>query len=206
MNILFGKAALSAATMALGGLTLAPADALAMEEHCEEETHTLAASGYTPTEYTLNNGVTWAPAYSVAPWSGWSVIPGTTYINYRTDSSGYDQTWARYRTTFDVPEVPNGWSLDWHRLTVEYNADNAAQGFIDGGNNFSSHQIAEDVSYFQGAPNVYEQRFLLDFGPHTLEFNVFNFSGPTGLDFKVSYRRRICVPCIGPGRLDCPPL
>jgi hypothetical protein len=194
MSILFGRAALSAATMALGAVTLAPADALAMEEYCETQLHTLAASGYTPTEYTLNNGVSWSPAYSVAPWSGWAVIPGTTYVNYRPDSTGVDQTWARYRTTYVVPDLPYGWSLDWHRASVEYHADNAAQLFIDSGNNVSFHQIAENMSYFQGDPEVHEE-YLLDYGPHLLEFNVFNFAGPTGLDFRVTYERRICIPC-----------
>lgn len=205
MSTLLGKAALSAATMALGGLTLAPADALAMEEYCEDQTITLAASGYTPTEYTLNAGVTWFPAYSIAPWAGWAVIPGTTYINYFPDYNGRAQVWARYRTTYEVPELPYGWSLDWHRLTVEYHADNAAQLFIDSGSNLSSHQIAEHMSYFQGPPELHEE-YSHDFGPHLLEFNVFNFAGPTGLDFRVLYQRRICKPCIRPDRLDCPAL
>lgn len=207
MSTLFGKAALTAATMALGSVTLAPADALAMEESCHTETHSLAYSGWSLVEYSRDNRQTWQTANAIAPWAGWAVIPGTSYVNFNTDYNGdIPQSWVHYRTTFSVPQVPYGSTLDWDRLTVEVHADNSARVYLDG-DVILQQPLAEDMNNFQGLPSQYVSfPFLVESGSHELAFDVFNYSGPTGLDFNVTYQRRLCVPCIGPSRLGCPAL
>lgn len=204
MSTMLGKAALSAVTMALGGLTLAPAEALAMEERCHDETLWLGYSGWSAVQYTLDNGVSWYPAPTVSPpRPEWAVIPGTSYINYTPDGSGNPQSWARYRTSFTIPQVPYGYTLDWDQLAVEVHADNSARMYIDG-DLYLTQPLAEILENFQGPPSLYTaypQAF--DFGSHALEFDIFNFGGPTGLDFNITYRRRLCVPCISPRQLNC---
>jgi hypothetical protein len=202
MHALFSKAALGAASVALGGLMVAPTEASASQT-CYDETFTLAASGYTPTEFSLNNGVNWYPAWSVAPYPAYSIIPGTTYINYNQDTSGYEQAWAQYRTNFTVPSMPYGQWLDWDKLTVQVHADNVAYVYLDG-YRVLSQPWAEDMSHFQGAPDQYDEIFPTH-GAHSLRFEVFNFSGPTGLDYKVLYERRVCQFC-DPRRVQCGPL
>jgi hypothetical protein len=186
------KAVGSAATLALGVLALAPADALAQD--CYTNTSVYLASGYSPVEYSRDAGATWSPAHVVAPWFTYDVIPGTSYINYQPSTDGVAQTWTDYRTSFYVPPPPPGSRSFNRRLTLEVHADNVAWAFLDGSTSpFFQQPWTHLESNFQGAPET--QTLFISEGHHDLRFSVFNHDLQTALDFRVVVEEQICEPC-----------
>jgi len=192
------KRVVAAATLALGVLALVPTEALA--QNCYWNTSSSLASGYTPTEYSRDNGVSWHPAYSVSPEFTYAVLPGTSYINYNPTTSGTDQSWTKYRTSFYVAPPPSGTRVFQRHLTLEVHADNVAWAYLDG-SLFFQQSWTDNESNFQGAPEG--TSLSIGTGHHTLSFELFNFAGPTALDYRVTVEEYRCEPCQDPTQRFC---
>lgn len=158
-----------------------------------------------------DGGNSWQPAGIVAPSSGYNVIPGTNYIF--CGNTIYDPCGASYlkitkfRTTFPLPA---GFANP--SITVEAHADNAATIFLNGTQIGQQPQL-EIQSNFRDPTEVFTSTNASLFQPgiNTLEFDLLNFSGPAGLDYKatVTYSdamppRAECLPTSNPSGKNVP--
>lgn len=199
MQAMFSKVALTGLTLALGAL--APAEAGAVQPNCYWTTDVVLSSGNTSTEVSRDNGVTWSPASVVTPEPNYSVIPGTSYINYNPTTEGVLQSWATYRASFSVPGSTPSRRVFNTLLTLQVHADNVAYAYLNG-YTFFQHPFVEDVSHFQGAPET-AMDYPFEGMINELKFDIFNFGGPTALDYKVTLEQYVCTPCTDPRQLDC---
>ena len=129
-------------------------------------------------EFTLDGGATYQPAHIVFPHPSYSVIPGTNYINKNADISGEEFTNTHYRATFQLCAGFTNPSL-----ILNVHADNVATVFLNGVQ-FGQQPFAEISENFQDPPSVFTATGPFVAGTNTLEFDIFNFSGPTAFDYK----------------------
>jgi len=132
--------------------------------------------------FTLDGGVTFQQAFIVSPETNYHIIPGTKYINRNSTTSGPTNATTRYRTTFTLP---SGFSSPF--LTVEIHADNVATLFLNGFK-FGEQPIGELGTNFQNPAEVFTISDATKFnaGQNFLQFDIFNFGGPTAFDYKAT--------------------
>lgn len=131
-------------------------------------------------QFTLD-GVSWEDAFIINTVSlPYSVIPGTLWLSQVSDANGPANTATRFRTTFTLPQAYSGASL-----SVDVFADNVATIFLNGVQ-VGQQPFAEIFPNFQNPPSNFTavDPTLFRSGTNTLEFTIYNFSGPSGFDYK----------------------
>jgi hypothetical protein len=129
-------------------------------------------------EFTLDGGATYQPAHIISPHPFYSIIPGTNYINKNPDYTGEEFANTHYRTTFQLCAGFSNASL-----IVNVHADNVATVFLNGVQ-FGQQPFAEIGENYQDPPSSFTATGPFLAGTNTLEFDIFNFSGPTAFDYK----------------------
>jgi len=131
-------------------------------------------------QFTLDGGVTFQDAFIIDKHSAYDLIPGTQYINRNPNFSGPASTATRYRTIFTLPSCYSNPSL-----SVLVHADNVATLFLNGVQ-IGQQPFAEIFPNFQDPADSFTvtNPALFQPGANTLEFDIFNFSGPTAFDYK----------------------
>ena len=145
-------------------------------------------------QFTIDNGETFSQAFIVAPNPAYAVIPGTNYINRNPDLTGPEGTTtdpvlvARYRTPFTLPA-----GFTSPSLAIQIHADNVARIFLNG-TQIGQQEFKEVQTNFQDPPQSFTtiDATLFRTGANALEFEIFNFTGPTAFDYKavLTYQAR----------------
>jgi len=118
----------------------------------------------------------------------YDTIPGTQWISYAADG-GVKQVGATYTTTFKLPPFFTNPSI-----AIELHADNVATVRL---NDEIIGQQTPDSNYpphYQNPPDNFSDANPDNFrvGINVLEFEVKNYSGPSGLDYKATVSWDYC--------------
>lgn len=138
------------------------------------------------TQFTLDN-ITWQDAYvvpNIPPgYAPYSIIPGTQFVNWDPDMTiGPFGSARRYRTVFNLLA---GFSAP--SLTVQVHADNVATVFLNGVQ-IGQQTFDEVAGNFSDPAEVFStlDTSLFRDGVNTIEFEIYNFTGPTAFDYKAT--------------------
>ncbi|MFI5398535.1 MAG: hypothetical protein ACHQ9S_23640 [Candidatus Binatia bacterium] len=140
-------------------------------------------------QYTLDGGATFSPASIVYyPYSS-DTIPGTQWINW--NSSIYVGPFygsSFYRTTFTLP---GGFTSP--TMSVLVHADNVATIYLNGVQ-VGQQTFAEIYPNFQGPPSSFAitDPALFNVGNNNLDFDIYNFTGPTAFDYEATITYQAC--------------
>jgi hypothetical protein len=139
----------------------------------------------------IDGNGTYQDACIVDPHPAYSVIPGTQYISSTPDSSTPVDGATRYRAIFQLPEGFSSPSMD-----AQVYADNVATVFVNGVQVYQQ-TFADIWTNFQGPASAFtvSDASLFHSGANTLEFEIYNFIGPTAFDYQatISFSTAITV-------------
>ena len=131
-------------------------------------------------EFTLDGGLTYEKAWIIEPSPLYDVIPGTQYINISLNYEIPQYDTSFYRALFDLPS-----NYFDPSLIVYLHADNVGTVFLNGV--FLGQQPFESTrDNFQDPPEVFPTSDPAHFhsGINILEFEIYNFWGRAGFDYK----------------------
>ena len=132
---------------------------------------------------------TYQDAYIVDANPAYSLISGTRYISPNPDSTGPSYGVTRYRAIFQLPEGFNNPSM-----AVQFYGDNVATLFVNGTHVYQ--QLFADTGLnFQAPATTFtvSNASLFHSGPNALEFEIYNYEGPTALDYEAVIRFEVGI-------------
>jgi hypothetical protein len=132
------------------------------------------------TEFSVDGGMTWSPAFIVTPRAGWATpIPSSNWISVSANRSGPVN--SSYRASFNV----QGAFLWSQSVIVRVHADNWVTISLNG-TVFGQQPASPVTSNFRNPPEVFWTLSNMRPGNNVLRFDVRNQANTdTGLDYEV---------------------
>lgn len=126
------------------------------------------------TDYSLDGGITWQPAY-LTGWHPWGFVSGTnSWINFDPSPFVGLNSTTLYRVRFLAPSTWGGTP----RMNVQIKADNAAAIFFNG----------ESIANISGSANIdADLKFANNLQPgiNTIFITLFDYGGWVGFNYRI---------------------